>query len=130
MTNEELDNARAEEAWKIFKHENVAAVAARLAREGWTPPVPVDPDLAEAKKIINGFSDTSIHSYEDLALAAIKRGRALAAEAKNLTIPGMAGHTDRNGTTSMIAVIVTSKNGGLNWTATPFTEATPPEDAA
>ena len=83
MTNEELDNARAEEAWNIYNREHsgdVSAIAARLAREGWTPPVPVDPDIAEAETI--WFEGKS--SF-DLVLAGIKRGRALAAEAK----PGM-----------------------------------------
>jgi hypothetical protein len=50
MTNEELDNARAKEAQRLFLDGDELAVvhAARLAREGWTPPKPVDPDLAEA----------------------------------------------------------------------------------
>ena len=39
MTDEELDKARAEEAG------NDPVKAARLAREGWKPPKPVDPDL-------------------------------------------------------------------------------------
>ena len=57
MTPEELDEARAKEAVRRFgepgdKYElanerELAAIAARLAREGWTPPEPepVDPDL-------------------------------------------------------------------------------------
>ena len=54
MTPEEkLDEARAKEAeerWRDMhpndrKHTLVATIAARLAREGWTPPEPVDPDL-------------------------------------------------------------------------------------
>lgn len=47
MTNEELDIARAEEAWRIMGGtlHDPAAYAARLAREGWTPPEPVDPLL-------------------------------------------------------------------------------------
>lgn len=51
MTNEELDKARAEQAWSEHYADggrDVSAIAARLAREGWTPPEPVDPDLAEA----------------------------------------------------------------------------------
>ena len=39
MTNEELDEARAKEAG------GDPVKAARLAREGWTPPKPVDPDV-------------------------------------------------------------------------------------
>ena len=48
MTNEELDEARAKEALRIWTAEDGvshAVVAARLAREGWTPPEPVDPDV-------------------------------------------------------------------------------------
>jgi hypothetical protein len=47
MTNEELDEARAKEAWRIYGGgmPSLATIAARLAREGWTPPEPVDPDV-------------------------------------------------------------------------------------
>lgn len=50
MTNEELDRARVDEAIRTGNGivGTVALIAARLAREGWTPPAPVDPDLAEA----------------------------------------------------------------------------------
>ena len=100
MTNEELDNARAEEAWNIYNREHsgdVSAIAARLAREGWTPPVAVDPDLVEAREIVAQLYDVSWPERADYirmgrqdnnvenvsALAGIKRGRALAAaEAK------------------------------------------------
>lgn len=61
---------------------DVAIIAARLASEGWTPPKPVDPDLAEAEALwLEGM--TTI----DLALAGIKRGRELErAEAKPKTV--------------------------------------------
>ena len=53
MTNEELDTARAKEAWRIYtgvpKTDRLAAIAARLAREGWTPPEPVEPDVLAFK---------------------------------------------------------------------------------
>lgn len=50
MTNEELDEARAKEAQRLWECGQEAGssswvVAARLAREGWTPPKPVDPDV-------------------------------------------------------------------------------------
>ena len=52
MTNEELDEARAKEALRIWDEEDGvtdeghAVIAARLARENWTPPEPVvDPDV-------------------------------------------------------------------------------------
>jgi hypothetical protein len=45
MTPEELDKATADEAWRILEEgQDVAVIAARLAREGYTPPEPVDPD--------------------------------------------------------------------------------------
>ena len=75
MTNEELDRARVDEAIRTGNGivGSVALIAARLAREGWTPPEPVDPDLAEAKHIrIYGPSDETA-----AILAAIKRGREL-----------------------------------------------------
>ena len=43
MTPEELDEARAEKAG------GNPVKAARLAREGWTPPEPVDPDVLAAR---------------------------------------------------------------------------------
>jgi len=51
MTNEELDKARAKEAWRIhvmtpgLTQDALMLTCARLAREGWTPPEPVDPDV-------------------------------------------------------------------------------------
>ena len=74
MTNEELDVARAKKAAEIWDPSNgtLAITAARLAREGWTPPVAVDPDIAEAEAIwFEGMSPF------DLALTGIKRGREL-----------------------------------------------------
>ena len=45
MTPEELDKATADEAWRLLEEgEDVAVIAARLAREGWTPP-PVYSDV-------------------------------------------------------------------------------------
>ena len=52
MTPEELDWAIGREALRIceerpggLKFGELARTAARLAREGWTPPEPVDPDV-------------------------------------------------------------------------------------
>ncbi len=76
MTNEELDEVRAEEAWNIIKRnedQDVALIAARLAREGWTPPVVVDPDLAEAITLAKGFG----MAHYIPVLEGIKRGREL-----------------------------------------------------
>jgi hypothetical protein len=58
MTNEELDEARAKEARRIWDSSNglcpisPAQIAARLAREGWTPPPPVDPVLLAVREIV------------------------------------------------------------------------------
>ena len=80
MTNEELDKARAKEAQRLFLDGDELAVvhAARLAREGWTPPVAVDPDREEAITLAKKFG---LAHYTPV-LDGIKRGRALAAEAK------------------------------------------------
>ena len=54
MTNEELDKARVDEACRIISDDKtkwLLGEVARLAREGWTPPAPVDPDVAGARKI-------------------------------------------------------------------------------
>lgn len=102
MTPEQLDEARAREAqrqidpdcaWEIqgqpFKTK--MALAARLAREGWTP---TDPDLIEAREVcapilarMRGVHEDAVfRGVFDLdpdlqcALAAIKRGRELAAK--------------------------------------------------
>ena len=89
MTNEELDRARAEQAWSEHYKNDPASptvIAARLAREGWMPPVAVDPDLLELETLWLKYADGKINSLSDTVLAGIKRGRALAAaEAK----PGM-----------------------------------------
>ena len=46
MKPEELDKATADEAWRLLEEgQDVAVIAARLAREGWTPPPTVDPDV-------------------------------------------------------------------------------------
>ena len=50
MSPEELDEARVEEARRRWNSNDptipdIATGAARLAREGWTPPEPVDPDV-------------------------------------------------------------------------------------
>ena len=87
MTNDELDRARVDEAIRAGNGivGSVALIAARLAREGWTPPGAVDPDLAEAMLFYHGFN-YHLKDGIDLVFEAIKRGRALAAaEAK----PGM-----------------------------------------
>ena len=92
MTNEELDRARGEEATRLWKDDGISpfvqVIAARLAREGWTPPEPiVDPDLVAAREWTKGVWGGSIwafqveagmHDKHDVAqafLAGIKHGR-------------------------------------------------------
>ena len=80
MTNEEIDNAREIEAIRIYdleqhnpKSHGLARIAARLAREGWMPPAPVDPDKEEAITLAKGFG----MAHYIPVLEAIKRGREL-----------------------------------------------------
>ena len=88
MTNEELDRARSDEATRICSiGEPISVIAARLAREGWTPPEVVDPDtLADPDTFEASAIIVNQNIYENVAalvLDAIRRGRALAAaEAK------------------------------------------------
>jgi hypothetical protein len=65
MTNEELDRARVDEAIRTGNGivGSVALIAARLAREGWTPPVAVDPEVGSIWKHYNGGV------YEVIAIA-------------------------------------------------------------
>lgn len=80
MTNEELDQARAEEAFGQSKagdlFTDIAANAARLAREGWTPPKVVDLDREEADKLMKNHRLVDSFALKIL-LEAIKRGREL-----------------------------------------------------
>jgi len=103
VTNEQLKEAIAIEATRRWKErgvhfiETLANIAVELTQEGWTPPVAVDPDVAEAREIVARLYDVSWperanairkgdqdHNVENVsAIAGIKRGRALAAaEAK------------------------------------------------
>jgi hypothetical protein len=57
-----------------------------LIAQGWTPPKPVNPDWKEAEKLRDDWENDDLDEIIDVALAGIKRGRALErAEAK----PGM-----------------------------------------
>jgi hypothetical protein len=95
MTNEELDEARAKEAWRKCDalgfgkdYESPTIIAARLAREGWMPPPPVDPDVLAVRRVLASLSNLKKDHdwYRDgtfdgqrsfqMALAAYKAGRA------------------------------------------------------
>ena len=96
MTPEELDEARTREAMRlwgsnIWKPGDVSAVgniAARLAREGWTPPEPVvDPDLlafrewGERRFGVNTASAYRLGDCDDTAIAdAYLAGASMARE--------------------------------------------------
>ncbi|MFN8995262.1 MAG: hypothetical protein ACK5X3_16580 [Pseudomonadota bacterium] len=86
MTNEELDKARGAEALRLYggphtNGERIAIEAARLAREGWTPPEPVDPDLlafmewATAQGVNFGFGGLVDAAYLAGARMATERER-------------------------------------------------------
>lgn len=67
MTPEQLDEARAKEAWRIWNEEDGvtdeghAVIAARLARENWTPTEPVvDPDLLAFREWGAGYLNQSL----------------------------------------------------------------------
>lgn len=73
MTPEQLDQARAAEANRrspdIYGFRQQLVLAARLAREGWTPPEPeVDPDLLAARVWLKA-NTTHCHSYVDAGSA-------------------------------------------------------------
>ena len=74
MTPEQLDEARAKEArrlWltdpEVFARSHPTTIAARLAREGWTPPEPVDPDLLAFREFASkaARSASLAQSYRD-----------------------------------------------------------------
>jgi len=88
MTNEKLNQARAEHAWSEHYKNNPAnptVIAARLAREGWTPPVVVvvDPDLAKANRLYEtmdwpkGLKGDTAECYIAFIREGIKLGREL-----------------------------------------------------
>lgn len=74
MTPEQLDEARAKEAVReadeadrYFTHFEIATLAARKARENWTPPEPVDPDLLAFREFASkaARSASLAESYRD-----------------------------------------------------------------
>ena len=70
MTPEELDKARVDEACRVAAqggHGSTLLLIARLAREGWTPPKPVDPDVLAYREWEAGLAIDPI--YRDKALA-------------------------------------------------------------
>jgi hypothetical protein len=90
LTPEELDQARAAEASRrspdICGFTQQLTLAARLAREGWTPTPKVDPDLLAAREwaakflpfMADRFLGGKLDNLEPITcfLAGIKHGRA------------------------------------------------------
>ena len=80
MTPEEqLDEARAKEALhrlvnsgQVYCHEDIAALGARLARENWTPPEPVDPDLAA---FLKWHASHPLASFQEAYIAGVWMAR-------------------------------------------------------
>ena len=73
MTNEELDEARAKEARRLWlaqpdsREVTLATIAARIVRESWTP---VDPDLLLAREVVaKEWADDGCHGTSELVLA-------------------------------------------------------------
>ena len=121
MTPEELDEARANEAWRIWNEEDGvtdeghAVIAARLAREGWKPPEPVDPDVlafrewaaiqwpSESAYWLRGDGDKSVFGEAYLAGARMareqerERAKVLLAELDHFRQYGSRFDSDRAG---------------------------------
>ena len=77
MTDEEIDEARAKEAWRLLggkETRRIVTVAARLAREGW---MPVDPLGAEADELIGHGMRMGLRQF---VIATLRRGMELAKE--------------------------------------------------
>jgi hypothetical protein len=92
MTNEELDEARAKEALRIWDEEDGvtdeghAVIAARLARENWTPPEPepvVDPDVLAWREWAAVTRTVRIAAVADAYLAGARMARKQEQERAN-----------------------------------------------
>jgi hypothetical protein len=79
MTPEELDEERANEARRRRGPGSPlvedAIIAARLAREGWTPPPPVDPDLLAFREWAGSFTPTRHLTISDAYFAGARMAR-------------------------------------------------------
>jgi hypothetical protein len=76
MTPEELDKARVEEACRVAAqggHSSTLLLIARLAREGWTPPV--DPDLLAFREWAGSFTPTRHLTISDAYFAGARMAR-------------------------------------------------------
>lgn len=86
MTPEELDKATADEAWRLLEEgQDVAVIAARMAREGWKPPEPVDPDVLAYREWMNTnplkpSPATEQNRYDNLLCEVFVAGACMARE--------------------------------------------------
>lgn len=87
MTDEELDMVRAQEAWRLLGGRSgspprqEAVIAARLAREGWTPPDPLEDEIAQLLtqiKNVNGILPSDW--LEDHTRRSVERGIEIGAQ--------------------------------------------------
>jgi hypothetical protein len=80
MTPDELDKATADEAWRLLEEgQDVAVIAARLAREGYRPPV--DPDVLAYREWKDcQFPEGTFDEPGDLMECAYRAGARYARE--------------------------------------------------
>ena len=115
MTNEELDEARVKEGWRIVQDRppthviffgEVAREVARLAREGWTPPEPVSDDVLAARALLKTQLSEVLHGEVDAGefdhvpevaayLAGCTRGREEAKGLQPCPFCGNAGYSQK-----------------------------------
>jgi hypothetical protein len=106
MKPEELDKATADEAWRLLEEgQDVAVIAARLAREGYRPPEPVDPDLLVVQEVLRDKHPEIAAAWgnktalwggeyaEQAVLDAYKAGREAEAERAKVLVEYVSAHT-------------------------------------
>jgi hypothetical protein len=106
MKPEELDKATADEAWRLLEEgQDVAVIAARLAREGYRPPEPVDPDLLVVQEVLRETHPEIAAAWgnktalwggeyaEQAVLDAYKAGREQEQERAKVLVEYVSAHT-------------------------------------
>lgn len=80
MTDEELDRARAVEARRIFtgrptaEVDGIGEIAARLAREGWMPPDPLETEMMAVNAFYDEQEGLSVDCRRRTFRFALERG--------------------------------------------------------
>lgn len=90
MTDDELDEARKNEAMRrlgdLFcpgtSQEQAARWGAKLAREGWMPPDPIDAIIEQVKRSCNWSHAWGASGINIVLREAIERGRELERQGK------------------------------------------------